>query len=92
VWRLRGSGPERRLHGSRVSGAQLAYGVEVTRRQAGSWRDVCEELGCGERFWATSAAEVEVSGMVRGGGGATPVGCRGCGPGVLSRDQRIRMC
>jgi hypothetical protein len=55
VWRPRGSGPERRLKGGGASGAQLPYDMEVTRRQAGSWRDACEELRCGERFWATSA-------------------------------------
>jgi hypothetical protein len=92
VWRPRGSGPKLRLHGGEASGAQLAYSMEVTHRQAGSWRDACEELGCGEHFWATSATEVEVSGMVRGGAAAKPprMCCCGCGLRVPSHERALK--
>ena len=62
---------------------RVVCGVEVA---------ACEELGVWCALWATSAAEVQVCGMVCGGTAVelSRMGCRDCGLGVPIGDRVAR--
>ena len=80
-------GPRRELRRPAVQAGRCCGGG-VRRDGCGAEVTAGEELRCGERFQATSAAEVEVCGMVRGSTTVEPprMGCCGCGLGVPSRE------